>query len=148
MKTQTLSLIALLVSHLSAHADISICAADGETRAIAESYQARWKAAIDKGVPSELSALYAESAVLMPPTDETVVGNTPISAYLSQAELPAAAAEYSVDLVSCELRGNSLHLAGVWGAKVEHGALTTGNLMRVLEPGQDGRWVSRYEIWN
>jgi len=148
MKSRTLGLIALLAPTLSVQADISTCAVDGETRAIAESYQTRWKAALDTRAPAQLSALYAESAVLMPPTDETVVGNTPISAYLSQANLPASAAEYSVDLVSCELRGNSLHLAGVWGARTGQGALTTGNLMRVLEPGRDGRWVSRYEIWN
>lgn len=126
---------------------IETCAADSGNRAIAERYDTRWAEAFTRGDAASLEALYAESAVLMPPTDETFVGRTPIAEYLRSAPLPTRGADYSVDFVSCELRGNTLHVAGVWGAQGQAGRVT-GNVLRVLEPAGNGRWISRYEIWN
>jgi ketosteroid isomerase-like protein len=146
----TLSFAALLVLSGSAQAGIATCAANSDNRAVAEAYQARWIAALNAEDSERIGSLYAESAVLMPPSDETIVGRQPIATYLHRADVPATRAQYSVDLVSCELRGNALHLAGVWGARTGTSSqvLATGNLLRVLEPGADGNWVSRYEIWN
>lgn len=147
----TIAAIASLVTvSLTATAGVSTCAVDSANRAIAESYQSRWLSALNDRDTSRLSALYAESAVLMPPSDETIVGRAPIAEYLHATPGPAVRAQYSVDFVSCEVRGNALHIAGVWGAQADNGSntLATGNLLRVLEPGADGRWIVRYEIWN
>jgi len=153
MKTlmTTLALAGLTAGSLGATANtISTCAVDGDSRAIAESYNTRWLAALRAGDDAQLSTLYTESAVLMPPSDETIVGAAPISNYLASHGVPAKEAAYAVDLVSCEVRGNALHIAGVWGARVPGAdtALVTGNVLRVLEPGRDGRWIASYEIWN
>ena len=137
---------------LPAQADITICAPDSNASVVAETYQARWLAAFKTANPAVIAKLYNESTVLMPPTDETLVGREPISSYLSAHAVPANRADYRVEFVSCELRGNALHIAGVWGAV--SGAVSasstsmTGNLMRVLEPSADGEWISSYEIWN
>lgn len=140
----------LYAASATSHAAVPGCALGSDARAIAESHQTRWLTALNGHDIAGLRALYAESAVLMPPSDETIVGRAPISEYLQASPGPAVRAQYAVDLVSCEVRGNALHIAGVWGARTENGSsvLATGNLLRVLEPGESGRWVVRYEIWN
>ncbi|MGE0484669.1 MAG: DUF4440 domain-containing protein [Gammaproteobacteria bacterium] len=132
----------------SAVADIRTCAAAPENRAIAESYNATWQAALSSSDPRRIAALYGESAVLMPPNDETFVGSQPIAEFLASAQVPGDAATYRIDLVSCEMHGGALHVAGVWGLANTVGPWTSGNLMRVLEATPDGRWITAYEIWN
>ncbi len=138
---------ALLTTAGAASAAIETCAPDGESRAVADAYDARWRSAVAQRDTAALAELYAESAVLMPPSDETLVGRELIAERLGDGELTARAADYSVDVVSCDIQGGALHVAGVWGAATADG-WTTGNVMRVLEPAANGRWVSRYEIWN
>ncbi len=144
--------LGLLLASAHATAEITTCAAHSGNRAIAEVYDQRWRAALNGADDGALEALYSESAVLMPPSDETLVGRAPISTYLNAAALPARASDYSVELVSCELHGTALHIAAVWatpGARdAGAGTWRSGNLLRVLEPGRDGQWVSAYEIWN
>ena len=56
-----------------------------------------------------------------------------------------------IDYVSCERHGDTLHVAGVWGAtgsRVAAGTWKTGNLLRILERDAAGQWVASYEIWN
>ena len=87
----------------------------------------------------------------MPPTDETLVGRTPIVAYLGSHQVPANAANYSVDIVSCERSGDELHVAGVWGLPQTGSGATTwqsGNLLRILKRDADGNWVAAYEMCN
>jgi ketosteroid isomerase-like protein len=129
-------------------ADIHTCDADTRGRVIAEDYDARWRAALAVPSAADLAQLYGESAVLMPPTDETYVGRMPIVDYLTRSHVPGQAARYSVDLVSCELRGDALHIAAVWGIPGANGGWQSGNVLRVLEPNDDGTWVASYEIWN
>lgn len=138
----------LMAATTPASAQITTCAPDSGNRAIAESYNARWLSAVNAGDPHRIADLYAESAVLMPPTDETFVGREPITEFLGTAAVPARESAYSVDLVACEIRGNSLHIAAVWGSGTGAPERSTGNLLRILEPADNGHWVSRYEIWN
>ena len=146
--------IAILIACLNAvvtapvAAEIHTCGADARGRAIAEDYDARWRAALAQPSAGALARLYGESAVLMPPTDETYVGRLPIVDYLTHAHVPGQAARYSVDFVSCERHGNALHVAAVWGMPGANGVWQSGNVLRVLENQADGNWVASYEIWN
>lgn len=120
---------------------------------LASDYNQRWLQAVETGDAEMLGELYSDNAVLMPPTDETIVGNTPIGEYLSTAGNRPWIANYSVDIVACELANDdTLQFAGVWGAEQidyrgEAGAIT-GNVLRVLDRRPDGSWAMRYEIWN
>lgn len=144
----------LAAAGLNANAEITTCGANDHNRDIAEAYEQRWETALSARQADNIAGLYAESAVLMPPTDETLVGRQPIAEYLNAAPLPARAKSYTVELVSCAMIGDALHIAGVWGVPAGRGAdnaerpWTSGNLMRVLKPGTNGNWVSAYEIWN
>jgi len=65
-----------------------------------------------------------------------------------QGHIPGYTARYSVDFVSCELRGDALHVAAVWGMPGNNGGWESGNVLRVLQNQGDGTWVANYEIWN
>jgi uncharacterized protein (TIGR02246 family) len=144
--------VLMLAAFANAAAEVDVCAAGSANYAIAASYNARWTAALNAGDSAAVARLYAESAVLMPPTDETFVGRDAIAEYLSSSSVPARAIDYQIDLVSCDRHGDSLRVAGVWGAarSVPHDGTGwhTGNLVRVLQVAGDGDWVLHYEIWN
>ena len=127
------------------------CALDDPAATLATDAQQRWLAALNSGDASTLSAVYAPNAVLMPPTDETIVGAEPIASYL-QSQGFAQVENYSIDLVACELTGDTLEIAGVWGAEQTDGrglaTALTGNVIRILDRSGDGDWRTRMEIWN
>jgi ketosteroid isomerase-like protein len=119
---------------------------------LADRHNAQWTAAMRARDSSRLAALYAENAILMPPTDETIVGRAPIAAYLTSGNNTAPLANYSVDIIACDIEGDSLSVAGVWGAEQTdyrgQAIAMTGNVLRVLDRQTDGTWSLRYEIWN
>jgi ketosteroid isomerase-like protein len=130
----------------------AMCTVDGPAQTIAETFNIQWAAAVRQGDRTAVESLYVEEALLMPPTDETLYGPTSISDYLIENVGTDEWADYSIDLVSCEVRGNTLHLAGVWGARQTDGNGASdyvgGNLVRVLKQRANGTWASSYDIWN
>ncbi|MGR9090636.1 MAG: YybH family protein [Gammaproteobacteria bacterium] len=119
---------------------------------IATSTTTRWLDAAQSHNARALGELYAENAVLMPPTDETIVGRAPIARYLADGPGAASLRGYTVDIVGCDLSGDTLEIAGVWGVDEAHldprTGLRTGNVMRVANRQPDGSWTLKYEIWN
>lgn len=127
------------------------CPSGGFAQQLAENYNRRWLSAAESGSAQRLSELYTDNAVLMPPTDETIVGRTPIGEYLAAAGAGPQLADYTVDIVACQLAGDTLQFAGVWGAnQTDHRgtAVVTGNVLRILDRQPDGSWTLSYEIWN
>ena len=144
----TLLLIGGISAGSLAQAAIHTCAIDTEDRRFATAYLASWRHAVTNTDDLAIESTYAESAVLMPPTDETVVGRDLISDYFHQTRSDLRAGELNIDLVSCEKRGDAFHIAAVWGTEAGDGAWKSGNLLQILERADEGRWVTRYEIWN
>ena len=128
------------------------CPIGDPAKQLADDYNHQWLNAIESGDATGISKLYSDNAVMMPPTDETIVGNDPIGMYLTTATSGPQIANYSVDIVGCELSGNTLQFAGVWGAEKTdpggRGIKLTGNLLRILDRQADGSWAMSYEIWN
>lgn len=151
MDTQLKAFGALLLSlPVIAEANIHTCSADSINREIAQQYQSEWQQAVASRDTASISRIYNESAVLMPPEDDSFVGRRPIADYLSDSALPAQAKDISIDIVSCEMEGNTLHITGVWGLNTadSNGPWQSGNMMRVLENDGLGNWRASYEIWN
>ncbi|MGR8920130.1 MAG: hypothetical protein ACU85V_10945 [Gammaproteobacteria bacterium] len=151
MKNITLALLGAASITLSplAAADITTCTPDSAGHAVARAFQDRWSAAIASADVAAIAANYAESAVLMPPGEESYVGREPVAGYLAGTSGKARPAVTEVDLVSCELRDHTLHVAGVWGSPgADGGPWQTGNLVRVLEADAAGEWHTKLEIWN
>lgn len=128
------------------------CPIGAVAQQLADRHHAQWRAAMRSRDSARLAALYAENAILMPPTDETIVGRAPIAAYLTSADNTAPLDNYSVDIVACDMAGDSLSVAGVWGAEQKdfrgQAIAMTGNVLRVLDRQSDGSWSLRYEIRN
>jgi len=128
------------------------CPIGDPAQQLADDYNQRWLNAVESGSAAELGALYSDNAVLMPPTDETIIGRAPIEAYLTTADNGPQLTNYSVDIVACEMTGDSLQFAGVWGAEQTdyrgRAVAMTGNVLRILVRQTDGSWTSSYEIWN
>lgn len=154
MKTRSRNLLA---TALLATASIATQAAEfgcpaGAAERIAAATTTRWLDAAQSGNPQALAELYAENAVLMPPTDETIVGRAPIARYLAEGPGAGRLNGYTVDIVGCDLSGDTLEIAGVWGIdeaqRDPSTDLRTGNVMRVANRQPDGTWTLKYEIWN
>ncbi len=128
------------------------CAVGDPAKQLADDYNHQWLNAIESGDATGISRLYSDNAVMMPPTDETIVGNASIGMYLTTPASGPHIANYSVDIVGCELTGNTLQFAGVWGSEKTdhrgHPIALTGNLLRILDRQMDGSWAMSYEIWN
>ena len=119
---------------------------------LADDYNRRWVMALNSGNAEELGKLYADNAVLMPPTDETIVGRAPIGSYLTSSANAPRLDQYTVDIVGCEFSGDSLQFAGVWGTRqIDYrgkSVTISGNVLRILDRQANGSWQTTYEIWN
>ena len=128
------------------------CPIGAPAQHVAADYNHRWSTAVESGDPEKLGELYTHNAVLMPPTDETIIGRSLIGKYLAAADKNPQLENYSVDIVACELAGDTLKFAGVWGAEqIDYRGrqiAMTGNLVRILDRQPDGSWALSYEIWN
>jgi len=128
------------------------CPAGAPEQQLAETTNTSWLNAVASGNPQRLASLYAENAVLMPPTDETIVGREPIGRYLSGTNTMPGLRDYTVDIVGCDLNGDTLEIAGVWGAEQQdfrgESHNVTGNVVRIANRQADGSWSLKYEIWN
>jgi len=127
------------------------CPNGSDAQQLADDYNRRWLRAAGTGSAQQLAELYTDNAVLMPPTDETIVGRAPIGEYLTANDTGPRLSNYSVDIVACELAGDTLQFAGVWGATqadFRANEIVTGNVLRIVDRQADGSWATRYEIWN
>jgi ketosteroid isomerase-like protein len=134
------------------HAGVSTCPSEHSNRAIADAYSATLADGVSRADTEQIAGLYADAALLMPPSEETLIGQQAIAEYLVETATPGRDQRYELELISCESRGEAVHVAGIWGLPGGdgggRGTWQTGNLLRVLERATDGRWVSTYEIWN
>lgn len=110
----------------------------------------QWADRFNRGDARALAGLYADDAVLMPPSDETVVSRAAIEEYW--ANTLTGLGDYNVEFVQTRAQGDVLYTAGIWSA-ARVGAdgereVVGGNVVRVLERQDDGSWKLRVETWN
>lgn len=109
-----------------------------------------WAAEFNAHDSAGLAELYTDNAVLMPPSDETLVTRDAVKDYWTK--VLTVTHEYDVQIVQAEQKGDVLYAAGIWSAKqtLPNGqALNVGgNVVRVLERQADGEWKLRVEAWN
>lgn len=110
----------------------------------------QWTQEFNQGDASRLAGLYAHDAVLMPPSDETLISREAIEAYWKRTL--QGLSDYSVDIVQSRAEGNVLYAAGIWSANVAGAdgkpVVVGGNVLRVMERQEDGSWKLRVETWN
>lgn len=141
----TLTLATLLASSTLAPAADVQPGADEAARTASE-----WAHRFNSGDAQALAGLYADDAVLMPPTDETLFSRDSIAAYWKKSL--AGLANYDVQIVDAQAKGGLLYVAGVWSYERDAGngrrEVVGGNVLRVMERQGDGSWKLRAETWN
>lgn len=121
-----------------------------ESRDIAEQANSAWSAALNSRDVEGVVSTYANDAVVMPPTDETLAGTDRIRTYM-EGVAGKAVKHNGVDLYDVRRDGDTVYAAGVWSATVlEDGQpkLVGGNIVNVLQRQPDGSWKTRLQTWN
>ncbi len=112
---------------------------------------AKWISSIEAGDTNELMALYAENAVVFPPSSEILEGVTAIDAYFRDLK-NAGFNKYSIANVDLQANGTTAYATALWeavridvdGNKIKLG----GNITNVMERQDDGNWKIKFQSWN
>lgn len=145
MNLKTLAVLGTLGVATAAHGTDSV-----PVESLADTIAAQWSSEFNGGDATRLSRLYADDAVLMPPSDETLISREAIEAYWTRAL--NGLSDYDVEIVQSRAQGDMLYAAGIWSANktLAEGerVVVGGNVVRVLERQGDGSWKLRVETWN
>ena len=130
------------VSSVAANSDETTIRAGGEIRDSVYKF--------DK--PDRVSALYAEDAVLMPPTAPTATGPTAIRRYFESDKAQFSAFGYTqfvpANTVEVRVSGNLGYRWGRYSVKDKSGAtVDTGKWLEVWQKA-DGKWQIIRDLWN
>ncbi len=107
-----------------------------------------WMYAYNTGNAEALAELYTEDAIVMPPSDETIISKDAIKSYWN-AELSGELSAITIDPVRIKIEGDTAYQAAIWTAKIkETGESVGGNVLTVLERQPDGTWKTKLHSWN
>lgn len=144
MKSINRSIIPLLAGTIS----LSAFANTDDTEAAIKANLLSWTYAFNSGNAAALSELYTEDAVIMPPTDVTIITKAAIQQYWNE-ELSENLKDLSIDQVKLTIEGNTAYQASIWSAtQAGSNRSIGGNVLTVLERQPDGRWKTRLHSWN
>lgn len=122
-----------------------------DVRSAFEASTERWNQAFNRGDAQAVAALYADDAILMPPTDTTVYTRPAIEAFW-EGLLAQGFGEHAIDIVDVKVQGDLAYVAGVWSATqaVSGGdkAYYGGNVLSVFQRQGDGSWKAKLHSWN
>ena len=90
------------------------CPAGAPAERVASDYNRRWLDALETGDPEHLRELYSDNAVIMPPTDETIIGRDPIGEYMATTpSAPPRAPPRAAAASTCPWQGRTRAAAAV-----------------------------------
>ena len=111
----------------------------------------KWNAAINQGDTTQLVGLYADNAVMMPPSSEILSDRGAIKNYwdvLREVGIDA----YAINTVDLRINGNTAYQTILWEAtrNAADGNVIQfdGNMSNVLERQKDGTWKIKLQSWN
>lgn len=107
-----------------------------------------WQAAFNRADTAALVALYADDAVLVPPSGTVLTGGRTAAS----ATIGRLMEDRTLSLRAGHQRvtpGGAGHLQGTWLARPRAGAgvVGSGTYFMVFERGTDGRWNIVYHVW-
>ena len=108
-----------------------------------------WDAAFNKGDPKALAALYAEDAVLLPPskTHDVIKGPAAIEKFFASL-FAAGVSGHKLELIEANGDGNLAVAAANWSAKGKDGASLGGIATHEFAKQADGSLKLRLHIFN
>jgi len=110
-----------------------------------------WGVAVNKGDTTQLTSLYADDAVMMPPSSEILSDRSAIKNYwdiLREVGIDA----YAIQTINLRIEGDQAYQTVLWEAtrNAADGNVFEfkGNMSNVLERQKDGTWKIKLQSWN
>lgn len=111
----------------------------------------KWDAAINQGDTTQLIGLYADNAVMMPPSSEILSDQGAIKNYWDDLREVGIDA-YAINIVDLRINGDTAYQTILWEAtrNAADGNVIQfdGNMSNVLERQKDGTWKIKLQSWN
>lgn len=105
----------------------------------------------ESGEISELGDLYADNAVMLPPSSEILSSQEAIQHYWNNLR-EIGVYDYSIYAVEQSIDGNVAYTTALWVAKRKTGngedITFDGNISNVYEKQNDGSWKIKLQSWN
>ena len=110
-----------------------------------------WQYDTNIGQTVELTNMYTDEAILIPPTGEILTGPDAIKDYWAEVR-NGGVSEYTIDTINLHIDGNIAHQSAYWqahymGANGEP-VYFDGAMTNVLERQGNGQWKIRMQTWN
>jgi uncharacterized protein (TIGR02246 family) len=109
-----------------------------------------WDAAVNKGDTARLAGLYADDAVMIPPSSEILADREAIKDYWETLREVGIGA-YEIHTIDLRVEGDKAYQVAVWEAArpVEGNVIRfEGNMSSVYERQKDGTWKIKLQSWN
>lgn len=113
-----------------------------------EQFNTRWESAFNNGDLDSLARLYADNAVVVPPTLEIISTPTSIKAFWADKRRNGTS-DFRYAPVNVRAEGNRIYQTGTWSAVVRSNSVDTrltGDLTQVMARQPDGEW--KIEVQN
>lgn len=120
-----------------------------ETAAI-NALNINWDNAVNRGDTKELVSLYADNAVIMPPSSEILSDRKAIKNYWDGLRKVGVNA-YVIRTIDLRIDGDKAYQTALWEAtRTTDGNVIQfdGNMSNVLERQKDGSWKIMLQSWN
>lgn len=109
-----------------------------------------WDVAVNKGDTAQLASLYADDAIMIPPSSEILSDRDAIKGYWETLREVGIGA-YEVHTIDLRVEGDKAYQVAVWEAArpVEGNVIRfEGNMSSVYERQKDGSWKIKLQSWN
>jgi len=110
-----------------------------------------WGVAVNKGDTTQMASMYADDAVMMPPSSEILSDSNSIKNYWDSLREVGIDA-YAIQTIDLRIDGDQAYQTALWEAtrNAADGNVFEfkGNMSNVLERQKDGSWKIKLQSWN
>lgn len=128
----------------------SSVAADIDSSTAISSVNSQWSETLNNGDTADLAKLYADNAVVLPPSSEILSDKTAIKNYWDGLR-KVGVNKYAIQTINLEIKGDKAYQTALWEAtRNADGNVIQfeGNISNVLERQKDGSWKITLQSWN
>ena len=109
-----------------------------------------WEMAFNSGDTTALANLYAEDAIVVPPSLEILNAQKEIELYWAN-QILTGTDNFRVQTINLRRHGDVIYQSAVWIATVTSNGVATdldGEMTNVIARQQDGSWKIQLQSWN
>ncbi len=116
-----------------------------------EQFNSLWSSSFKQAETLRLASLYAQDAVMFPPSSEILEGRNAIENYFASLKR-VGFEEYSISLIDVDLKENTAYETATWEAtridEAGNAITMEGNITNIFERQTDGSWKIKMQSWN